>query len=136
MTAYLLDTNIVSDLIRNPDGRAQARLEDLDTAVFTSAIVAGEVRFGLLNNPDMRGAARVEGTLAQIEARPFDGPCAPAYASIRLALRGQEFGGNDMLIAAQAITYDATLVSADRGFERVDGLKLENWLRPDAPTEN
>jgi tRNA(fMet)-specific endonuclease VapC len=63
--------------------------------------------------------------------RPFDSPADEIYGSIRtqLELTGTPIGGNDLLIAAQALAFDHTLVTDnDQEFSRVAGLRVENWL--------
>ena len=70
--------------------------------------------------------------LAAIDTLPFDSPANKIYGSIRTQLEsaGTPIGGNDLIIAAQAITLDLTLVSDnEREFARVAGLRVENWLK-------
>lgn len=73
--------------------------------------------------------ARVERTLAPFRSLPFDDAAAREYAEIRdvLETRGAVIGPNDLLIAAIARAHALTLVSNNREFERVDGLKVEDW---------
>jgi tRNA(fMet)-specific endonuclease VapC len=129
---YLLDTNILSDLIRNPNGRIKARIVHAGEAnICTSIIVAAELRFGTAKRNSDRLTAQVEAILNDLDIMPFEAPADVIYATIRYSLqnKGQPISGNDMLIAAHAITLGCTLVSAnEREFARVDGLKLENWL--------
>ncbi len=64
------------------------------------------------------------------EIIPVDLPEADLYGQIRASLgrKGQPIGNNDMLIAATALTHNATLVTNNTGeFSRIDGLKLEDW---------
>lgn len=132
MTRYLFDTNIISDLIKNPRGKVYRRLSQVgDRTVFTSIIVAAELRYGC----DRRGSDRlrraIEQLLIEIPALPFDAPADSYYGSIRTKLEasGTPIGGNDLLIAAHTLSSDATLVTAnEREFKRVPGLKVENWL--------
>lgn len=129
---YLLDTNIVSDLVRNPQGKAARRIADIgDRAVLTSAIVAAELRYGCRKAASARLTERVEAILGEIAAAPFDDVAAHAYGELRAALeaKGRPIGGNDMLIAAQALVLGAVLVTANVDeFSRVEGLVVENWL--------
>ena len=70
--------------------------------------------------------------LGAIDTLPFDSPLTSIYGSIRtqLELAGTPIGGNDLLIAAQALALDLTLVTDnDKEFSRIDGLRVENWLR-------
>jgi tRNA(fMet)-specific endonuclease VapC len=132
LTRYLLDTNIISDLVRQPQGRAAKHIAEIgDRHILTSVIVAAELRYGCRKAGSARLSATVEALLFEIEAIPFDEAASRAYADLRTALeaRGQPIGGNDMLIAAQALSLGCIMVTANTAeFERVDGLKVENWL--------
>lgn len=129
---YLLDTNILSDLVRRPQGvvaRWIARLGE--DAVWTSIIVAAELRFGAAKKNAPQLTAQVESILAAIEVLPFDAPADRAYAQLRLTLEqsGTPIGPNDLLIAAHALSSESMLVSANvREFSRVPGLQVVNWL--------
>lgn len=128
---YLLDTNIVSDLIRNPRGKAAARQErEGDDAVCTSIIVAAKLRYGAAKRGSPRLLALVEGVLANMPVLPFDMPADAEYAGIRAELEaaGKPIGPNDTLIAAHAYALGLTLVTADSEFTRIRGLQVENWL--------
>ncbi|MDB2408003.1 type II toxin-antitoxin system VapC family toxin [Jannaschia sp.] len=132
MTGYLLDTNILSDLIRTPNGAVARRLAEVgESRVATSVIVAAELRYGALRKGSPRLTARVEALLAEIAVLPFEPPADAAYGGIRSALEavGTPIGGNDLLIAAHALSLERTMVTANRReFERVNGLTVENWL--------
>jgi tRNA(fMet)-specific endonuclease VapC len=129
---YLLDTNILSDLVRHPQGKvAQLIAARGEATVCTSIIVAAELRFGAAKRNAPRLTNQVELILAAIEVLPLDAPVDRAYAQLRLALEqsGLPIGPNDMLIAAQALANECTLVTANVGeFSRVAGLPVENWL--------
>lgn len=130
---YLLDTNIVSNLVRNPQGRVTDHIKAAgEQNICTSIIVAAELRYGTTKKPSPRLSAQVEAVLGAIDTLPFDSPANEFYGSIRtqLELTGTAIGGNDLLIAAQALALDHTLVTDnDREFSRIDGLRVENWLR-------
>jgi tRNA(fMet)-specific endonuclease VapC len=130
---YLLDTNIVSNLLRNPQGRVADRIKAIgERSICTSIIVAAELRYGITKNASPRLRAQVEAVLGVIDTLPFDSPADEIYGSIRtqLELAGRPIGGNDLLIAAQALALDHTLVTDnDQEFSRIDGLRVENWLR-------
>lgn len=132
MSGYLLDTNILSDLVRHPQGRIAQCIADVgEKSVCTSVIVASEMRFGAAKRGASKLAAQVEAILAAMEVRPFDVPADREYAKLRLHLEpsGTPIGPNDMLIAAHALATEAILVTANvSGFSRVRGLALENWL--------
>lgn len=130
---YLLDTNIVSSLVRMPQGPVSERLRTVGEAqVCTSIIVAAELRFGAEKRKSARLTAQLEAILGAIDILPFEAPADEFYAGIRNRLeeRGQPIGGNDLLIASQSLSLGHTLITDnEREFARVDGLILENWLR-------
>ncbi len=130
---YLLDTNIISDLIRNPQGRVTDRIRKVgEDKIGTSIIVAAELRFGAARKGSPRLSARVEEILASIEVFPFESPADQEYATLRSRLeeKGKVVGSNDLLIAAHALSLGATLVTAnEREFAMVKTLSCENWLR-------
>ena len=129
---YLLDTNIVSELIRNPQGRVTNRIRDVGEAqVATSIIVAAELRYGSAKKGSARLTAQVEAVLGAMDVLPFEEPADREYGVLRARLeqKGQPMGGNDMLIAAHAISLGFTLVTGnEREFAKVDDLHCENWL--------
>lgn len=130
---HLLDTNIVSDLVRNPQGQVAARIAQVgEGAVCTSIIVAAELRFGAAKKGSPRLTAQLELVLAALEVLPFEAPADAAYGDLRARLEaaGTPIGGNDMLIAAHAISSGCSVVTDnEREFGRVDGLTVVNWLR-------
>lgn len=132
MSAYLLDTNIISDLVRNPSGSAARRIEHLDPGdLCTSIIVAAELRYGCAKKGSAKLLARVESVLAFVPILPLDIPTDGEYGGIRAELEaaGQTIGMNDLLIAAHAYTLKVTLVTNNVSeFSRIRGLKIENWL--------
>jgi tRNA(fMet)-specific endonuclease VapC len=132
LSRYLLDTNILSDLVRNPQGKAAKRIAKVgEDNVCTSIIVAAELRYGCARSGSRRLIEAVEELLSEIDILPFDVPADATYSMIRSALEasGTPIGGNDLLIAAHAQAIAATIVTANEGeFKRVRGLKVENWL--------
>lgn len=134
MTArFLLDTNIVSDLVRYPQGRIAAKIGEIgETQVATSIIVAAELRYGAAKKASVRLASQLESVLGALEVIPFEAPADASYGTVRVALEaaGTPIGANDLLIAAQALALEMVLVTDnERKFAPVDGLKVENWLR-------
>ena len=132
MTRYLLDTNILSDLIRNPQGRVARRIAKVgENSVCTSIIVAAELRYGCAKSGSARIRKAVEDLLGEIDVLPFEAPADAGYGAIRAALEaaGTPIGGNDLLIAAHAKALGATIVTANsQEFRRVRDVKVENWL--------
>lgn len=133
MTRYLLDTNILSDLVRYPQGRIAARIASVgEGAICTSIIVAAELRFGAEKRGSERLTDQLERILSVIDVQPFEAPADAAYARLRAQLEaaGLPIGGNDMLIAAHALATESVVVTNnEREFARVAGLSVENWLR-------
>lgn len=129
---YLLDTNILSDLIREPQGRIALKIAEIgEDNVCTSIIVAAELRYGAAKKQSPRLSAQVEAVLGALEVLPLEPPTDESYGDIRAELerRGQPIGANDLWIAAQCRTLGYTLVTANEGeFRRVEGLVVENWI--------
>lgn len=137
---YLLDTNVVSDLLRNPGGRASRRLAAAgEASVCTSIVVACELRYGAARKGSPSLVERVEKILETVEVLPLDKESDRRYAEIRSHLdrMGTPIGPNDLLIAAHALALDLALVTANvEEFARVPLLRVENWLAPtDASTD-
>jgi tRNA(fMet)-specific endonuclease VapC len=130
---YLLDTNVVSDLIRHPQGLIAQHIREVGEAqVCTSVIVAAELRYGVTKKGSPRLTAQLEAVLGALDVLPFETPADTAYGSLRARLEqaGTPIGGNDLLIAAQAVALGYTIVTDNEGeFARIDGLPRENWLR-------
>lgn len=132
---YLLDTNAISHMMRDPLGTVAQRVlsavaQGQQTTVCTSVIVQCELLFGLRKRPNPRWTSNYHRVMATIEVRPLESVDATHYAELRARLesQGTPLSPNDMLIAAHTLALDATLVSADAAFARVPGLKFENWL--------
>ncbi len=128
----MLDTNIVSDLVRSPQGRVFDRIAALGgDNMCISIVTAAELRYGCAKKGSPRLLAQIEAILGSIEILPFDVPADTEYGGIRAELEaaGKPIGPNDLLIAAHACASDVTLVTANVSeFERVRGLRTENWL--------
>lgn len=130
---YLLDTNILSDLVRNPHGRITQHIRKVGEAqVCTSIIVAAELRYGSAKKGSPRLTAQLATVLGALEILPLESPADVTYGLLRASLEqhGKPIGANDLLIAAQAVALRLILVTdKEREFARVDGLSCENWLR-------
>ena len=129
---YLLDTNILSHLVRQPQGPVAEHIADVGEAnVLTSVIVACELRCAAKRG-SRRLTRQVEAVLSVMTIRPLESDVERVYASIRVALekRGTPIGAHHMLIAAHARAIDAICVTDNvTEFKRVPALKVENWLR-------
>jgi tRNA(fMet)-specific endonuclease VapC len=128
----MLDTNIISELVRYPRGKAAKRIARVgEDNICTSIIVAAELRYGCAKSGSSRLLEAVEELLGEINILPFDVPADAEYGGIRAELEaaGKPIGSNDLLIAAHAYATGATIVTANaREFNRIRGLKVENWL--------
>lgn len=129
---YLLDTNILSNLIRDPAGSVARRIaEKGEKTICTSIVVACELRFGAEKKQSAMLLARVAELLTILDVLALDVEADVHYADIRsqLELAGTPIGPNDLLIAAHARSLGLVLVTANsKEFSRVPGLSIENWL--------
>lgn len=130
---YLLDTNIVSALVRDPGGPITEHVRRAgESAVCTSIIVAAELRYGAARRGSSRLTAQLEAVLAALDVLPFEAPADAVYGELRARLEasGLPIGGNDLLIAAQAVALGHTIVTDnEREFAGIADLLRENWLR-------
>ena len=129
--AYLLDTNILSDLVRNPQGMTAAQITKAgEDTVCTSVIVAAELRYGAIKSNSLKLAERIDLILGNGNSATRT-PADRQYASLRhhLTRAGTPIGPNDLLIAAHALANDLTRITANvREFSRVPRLRVKNWL--------
>jgi tRNA(fMet)-specific endonuclease VapC len=130
---YLLDTNIVSDLVRNPQGKVARHVRTVgEKHVCTNIIVAAELHYGADKKGSPRLSSQLDAVLGVLEVLPFEAPADASYGSLRSRLekRGTPIGCNDLLIAAQALALGCVIVTDnEREFSRVEGLRVQNWLR-------
>jgi tRNA(fMet)-specific endonuclease VapC len=132
VSGYLLDTNIISALLRDPNGPAARHIERVGPKrIFTSIVVAAELRYGCAKKGSAKLQAKVESLLSALPVLPLDVPVDIKYGSLRAELEaaGEPIGANDLWIGAHACTLGLTLVTGNtREFERIPGLAVENWL--------
>ncbi len=128
---YLVDTNIVSYLLRNQFPILQSRMEEAEPdALMVSSITEAEVFFGIAKKP---GAARLERAAEEFFARstvlPWDSAAARTYGRLRAAQerKGRPLSVEDLMIAAHALSAGLTLVTNDQAFAFVEGLSREDW---------
>ncbi|MDX2222717.1 MAG: type II toxin-antitoxin system VapC family toxin [Rhodospirillaceae bacterium] len=131
---YLLDTDVMSDVIHDPFGSVGQRISraGVDNVV-TSIVTAAELRFGAIKRQAPGLASRVSLALESIRIVPFESPADVHYARIRSQLEraGEPIGANDLFVAAQAIALDLILVTGNlREFNRIKGLACQNWMAP------
>ncbi len=130
---YLLDTNIVSDLVRNPQGSVAQHIRKIGEAqVSTSIIVAAELRYGAAKKQSARLTAQLQAVLGALEVLPLEAPADTTYGALRAQLEkaGKPIGANDLLIAAQTLALGYTIVTDnEKEFVQIKDLARENWLR-------
>jgi tRNA(fMet)-specific endonuclease VapC len=131
---FLLDTSICIELIR---GRAAAALTRLRRkkigSVGISVITLAELQYGVAKSSDPpRNTIALAHFCAPLEICHFDDAAATAYGRVRAALErlGTPIGPLDTLIAAHAVSLKARVITNnEREFERVAGLRIENWIK-------
>jgi tRNA(fMet)-specific endonuclease VapC len=130
---YLLDTNTVSYVIKGNFPRVRERLLRVPMPeVGVSVVTEAELRFGLARRPDAsKLRIAVEEFLLRVEVIPWDSGAASHYARVRAAVeeKGEPIGNLDLMIAAQALAAEAVLVTHDRVFRKIGGLKIEDWTK-------
>ena len=129
---YLLDTNVLSDLVRNPGGTIARHIAGVgEKSIATSVIVAAELRYGGQKSGSQRLVERIDLILSAISVLPFETPADRHYAKVRDHLERQDtpIGPNDLLMAAHALALDLTVITGnEREFPRVPSPRVENWL--------
>lgn len=130
---YLLDTNTVSYILKGIPPRVRQHLARIPMeAVSVSVITEAELRFVLARRPDAKNLRiAVEEFLLRVDILPWDSLAATHYADIRAEIEGAgtPMGNMDLMIAAQALSARATLVTSDRSFHRIKRLKIEDWTK-------
>jgi tRNA(fMet)-specific endonuclease VapC len=131
---YLLDTNTVSYILKGSPPRVRQHLARTPMeAVSISVITEAELRFGLARRPDAKNLRfAVDEFLLRVDILPWDSAAARHYADIRAEIEaaGTPMGNMDLMIAAQALSAGATLVTSDRSFHHIRRLKIEDWTKP------
>ena len=132
MPRWLLDANIISEAVRNPRGAVATRLAGTpEDELCTSIVAAAELRYGAARKGSARLAASVDAVLGALDVAPLEPPVDEIHGELRARLeaQGRPMGANDLWIAAHALALGCVLVTDDRGFQGVEGLTVENWLR-------
>jgi tRNA(fMet)-specific endonuclease VapC len=130
---FMLDTNIVSDVVRHPRGRVATRIAEVgETDICTSIVVAAELRSAAARKASPQLKEQLESVLSAIEVVPFESPADVVYGALRARLEeiGLPLRANDLFVAAHALALRCTLVTDnEREFSRITALAVENWLR-------
>ena len=132
MKCYLLDTNIVSHIVKNESKVIQKLFSLPVSSIYISVITYAEIQYGLHKRPRakaLRGA--ISELIKRVDIVDWDQRAADAYGKVRaeLEIQGKTIDSLDLLIASQAIANKMILVSGDKVFANLKSLKLENWLR-------
>lgn len=134
MQRYLLDTNTVSHLIKAHPQVTQRLLAVPISSLCISVITEGELRFGLAKRPEAKRLHQaVHELLIRVDVLPWDRETAQTYGSVRAQLeqQGKTLASLDLLIAAHALHTEAILVTSDRAFRQLPGLRVEDWTLPE-----
>ena len=130
--SYLLDTDILSDLIKHPAGTVARHIATVgEDTICTSIVVACELRYGGMKKGSLALSEKIEQLLSVIDVLPLEVDADREYGVIRSSLEkaGTIIGANDMLIAAHALSQNLTLITGNTSeFSKINGLKLKNWL--------
>lgn len=132
MEGYLLDTDFCVAVLRNRSGALSDRFMAHARSLSISTITLTELLVGVAKSmwPEQRGE-EVEALTERLQVLPFDAAAAAHAADIRADLerKGRIIGTYDVFIAGHARSRGLTVVTGNiREFQRVDGLRCENWL--------
>jgi tRNA(fMet)-specific endonuclease VapC len=134
MIDYLLDTNICIYIIKRKPVSVFKRFRDLiPGSVGLSIITLAEMQYGIeKSSKPVQNQQALQQFLLPLEILDFNSAAAITYGEIRTTLerKGGLIGSLDMLIAAHAKSLGAVIVTNNtKEFERVPGLKVENWVK-------
>ncbi|VAW67834.1 VapC toxin protein [hydrothermal vent metagenome] len=132
MLKYMLDTNIVIYTIKNRPEQVRERFKEHQGQMCISSVSWGELVYGAerSSRPESN-LADIEGFAARLEVLPFENKAADHFGQLRAELykQGKPIGPYDMMIAGHARSSGLILVTNNmKEFDRVPGLRLENWV--------
>lgn len=130
--SYMLDTNMVSHFIKGVNNVRNKVVSVPMSELAISAITEGELLFGLAKKPEAKQLSMVvHEFLIRVDVLPWDSDVAACYGKLRADLqkKGRVLGNLDLLIAAHALTLGVVLITNDRAFSQVEGLKIEDWTQ-------
>ncbi len=129
-TRYMLDTNTVSYFIKGAKNICEKIISVPMEELSISAITEGELLYGVAKKPEAKQLRQVvHEFLIRVDALPWESAAAECYGNLRAAMqkKGKILGNLDLLIASHALAFDLILITNDRAFSQVEGLKIEDW---------
>lgn len=127
---YMLDTNIVSHLLREHPAVVK-RVKALPMAALCiSAITEAELHFGLAKRPANKPLHRaVHELLIRVKSIAWNSTAAQSYGAVRLSTvqSGKTLAPLDLLIASHALSLGAILVTNDQAVHQMTGLQVQDW---------
>ena len=129
---YMLDTNMVSHFIKGVNNVRNKVVSVAMSELGISAITEGELLFGLAKKPDAKQlSVIIHEFLIHVDVLPWDSAVAACYGKLRAGMqkKGKVLGNLDLLIAAHALALGIVLITNDRAFAQVEGLKIEDWTQ-------
>lgn len=130
MTRYMLDTNVISALVKDNANVTKRVVTAPTNSLCISAITEGEIYFGLAKRPEAKKLHRVVmEILLRIDVLPWGHEVAQVYGNLRAELEsvGKQPGPVDILTAAHALQLGAVFITNDRAFQHVANLDVEDW---------
>lgn len=130
MTRYMLDTNIVSHVLKKHSAVTERLIATPMNRLCVSAITEGELLLGLARRPAAtRLRLAVTEFLSRVEVLPWDRAAAQQYGLTRAAMarEGRVIAPMDLLIATHALSIDAVLVTNDHAVKQMSMLHIEDW---------
>jgi tRNA(fMet)-specific endonuclease VapC len=127
---YLFDTNIFVDILRGVASTIE--MANSFESLHISAIVLGELYYGAhYSGKAEQKLIKIEALTTDLIVMPVTKRTAELFGEIKTSLRkkGNPIPENDIWIAATAMEHDLTVLTGDKHFENIDGLKLELWVR-------
>ena len=131
---YLLDTNIVSGLIKGNQAIIDKVVAAKISSLYVSSITVYELRYGAARRGNPKRLTRlIDAALARLEILSWTVDVATTCGHLRakIAKRGLALGSVDMMIAAHAYHHQMSIVSNDAAFARVKELKVCDWSASD-----
>jgi tRNA(fMet)-specific endonuclease VapC len=132
MLKYMLDTNIVIYTIKNRPEEVREAFKQYDGQMCISTVTVGELIFGAeRSNQAEKNMEILEGMFARLDVLAFDTQAAAHFGQLRAELysKGKPIGPYDMMIAGHARAMGLIMITNNlREFQRVPGLRVENWV--------